>query len=198
MRFAAVAAGFACACLLASATSAHAPATAIGRAVIALREVPVSYHPDSELSDLEADGLLRVVGAGDRVRVALLPSAALTEISGGPEAVAEEIAAEADVDGTVVALVGRRLAAASDRVDQDRLRALARRSEAAYPRGPLAARVADLATRVTAEPTDDGRPWGAIAAIVSALLLAGVVVLAMTARRAAKPTARMRDETSAS
>jgi len=101
--------------LLALATSeagpiqAHTPDTAIGRAVEAFGQVRVSYDPGAAVSDVEAGGFPQIVGSD--VKVAFMPASANDEISGGPDAVAAEIAREAGLDGTLVVLVGAKLAA---------------------------------------------------------------------------------------
>jgi hypothetical protein len=110
---------------LPGAAPAHSPATAIGRAVEALSQVDVSYDPGAAVSEVEAAGFGAL--AGDGIAVAMLPASALSEITGGPQAVASEVAREANVDGTLVALVGTQLTAVSDGIAPRRLTELARR-----------------------------------------------------------------------
>jgi hypothetical protein len=158
-----------------AAASPHAPATAIGRAVEALSQVDVSYDPGAAVSDVEAAGFGAL--AGDGIAVAMLPASALSEITGGPQAVAAEVAREAQVDGTLVALVGTRLAAVSERVPRGRLDELARTAEGTQ--GTPAVRLEAFVRAVRAEqPTARaGAPWGVIAAVASVLLLAAAAVL---------------------
>ena len=88
---------------LAQSTAAHTPTTAIGRAVEAFGQVSVSYDPESVVSDVAAGGFPLIVGSNPKV--AFMPAPAASEIAGGPNAVAAEIAREADLGGTLVVLV---------------------------------------------------------------------------------------------
>jgi hypothetical protein len=161
--------------------AAHAPTTAIGRAVEALRQVNVSYDPAASVTEVEAGSFDLI--AGDRVFVALLPAAALNEINGGPKSVAAEIAREARLRGTLVVLVGSRLTATSDDIDQARLAQLVSASKAAS-RSP-AAQAQALVRAVRAEPGSDdgGLPWGWIAGVATLLLLVAGAVLARSRAR---------------
>lgn len=172
--------------VLSGAATAHAPTTAIGRAVEALRSGDVSYDPAAAVTEVEAGNFELI--AGDGVYVALLPTAALTEISGGPNAVAREIAREASLHGTLVVLVGTRLTAWSDRIAAVRLVNLVRRSSAGTP----ATRVAALVRAVSAEPRSGGGgvPWGWVAAGVSVALI-GAAVLLRSKQQAPGTPARM-------
>lgn len=159
---------------LPAAASAHAPTTAIGRAVEALSQVDVSYDPGAAVSDVEAAGFGAL--AGDGIAVAMLPPSALSEITGGPQAVAAEIAREAQLDGTLVALVGTRLTAVGQRVPPDRLDELVR--EASAEPGSPAVRLERLTRAVRAEQPDtaDGTPWGWVAGVAAGLLLVAAVL----------------------
>ena len=159
----------------AGAAAAHAPTTAIGRAVEALRHVDVSYDPAAvAVSEVEAGGFDLI--AGDGVAIAVLPAAALSEIVGGPDAVAAEIASEAGLQGTLVALVGTQLIAWSDAVAGPRLAELV--GQARTTPGPPARQVEALVRSVRAEPTGNGggAPWGWIAGVIGLLLVVGAVV----------------------
>jgi hypothetical protein len=153
---------------------AHGPATAIGRAVEALSHGDVSYDPLAAASDVEAAGFEALGGQG--VAIAFVPEAALTEVLGGPQAVVAEIAREAALDGSLVALVGTRLAAVSDSIDPARLAALVRTAEGSQ--GSPAVRLEVLTRAVRAEqPRDEGgAPWSWIVAVATVVLLAGAVV----------------------
>ncbi len=108
----------------AASAHAHAPATAIGRAVEAFGQVPVSYEPGSIVSDVEAGGFPLAVGSNPKV--AFMPAFASSELDGGPNAIAAEIAREADPDGTLVVLVGSELGAWSNDIGDERLNELVR------------------------------------------------------------------------
>ena len=107
---------------VADKVDAHAPTTAIGRAVEAFEQVSVSYDPGSVVSDVEAGGFPLIVGSNPKV--AFMPASAASEIAGGPNAVAAEIAREAGLGGTLVVLVGTELGAWSSDIGGDRLAAL--------------------------------------------------------------------------
>ena len=98
---------------------AHAPATAIGRAVEALGQVPVSYDNGSVVSDVEAGGFPHIVGSNPKV--AFMPASASSEVVGGSNAIAAEVAREAGLTGTLVVLVGTELGAWSSDIGADRL-----------------------------------------------------------------------------
>ena len=136
---------------LPAAASAHAPTTAIGRAVEALSQVDVSYDPGAAVSDVEAGGFGTL--AGDGIAVAMLPTSALSEIAGGPQAVASEVAREAHLDGTLVALVGTRLAAVSEHMPAERLDELVR--EASAEPGSPAVRLERLTNAAAGEDCAD-------------------------------------------
>ena len=157
---------------------AHAPTTAIGRAVEAFGSVPVSYDLGAAVTDLEADRFNAFVDSNPKV--AFMPASASSELAGGPDAIAEEIAREADLDGTVVVLVGTRLGAWSDDIGADRLTALIRDAQARG--GPPVAEVESLVRSVQAEPTSE-TPWGWIGAGVLALAVSGLIVFDRVVRR---------------
>ena len=162
---------------------AHSPATAIGRAVEAFDEVSVSYEPGSVVSDVEAGGFPQIVGAD--VKVAFMPESTDNEILGGPEAVASEIAREAELDGTLVVLVGTRLGVWSDEVEADRLDELVRGADTPTGGSPAAA-VETLVRRIQAEPKKGSTPWGWITVALSVgagFLLLGADRLASASRR---------------
>jgi hypothetical protein len=168
--------------LLAAAGAAHPPATTIGRAALALREVRVSYEPGSLVSQLEAEGLLRIVD--ENVRVALLPASVFAELPGDASAVAAEIARESGVGGTLVVLTGRQLGAWSNEIADDRLAALVRDVEAESGAGSRAAAVETLVRRVKAEPKQRRPPWTVITVVGSIALLVALAVLGRTRRPA--------------
>lgn len=140
--------------VLAAEASAHTPATAIGRAVEAFGSVPVSYDLGAAVTDLEADRFNLIVDSNPKV--AFMPASTSNELAGGPNAIADEIAREAGLDGTLVVLVGPKLGAWSDDIGDDRLTELVRDAEARG--GPPFAKAESLVRSVQAEPTNDP-PW---------------------------------------
>jgi hypothetical protein len=166
------------AALLQGTATAHAPTTAIGRAVTAFGALSVSYDQGSVVSDVEAGGFPQIVGSDPKV--AFMPASANQEIQGGPNAVADEIAREAGLEGTLIVLVGNRLGTWSEDIGDDRLGELV----AATPsEGSRAAAVESLVRAVQAEPKDWDPPWGWIAAGMVVVAVGALVALDRTVRR---------------
>jgi hypothetical protein len=176
---------FVLALALVTPAAAHVPGTAIGQAVLALRDVPVSYENGAAVSDLEADSFGRLPGVGDGIYVAAMPASALQERLGGPDGVAEEIAREARLHGTLVVLTGTKLGAWSDGIEPLRLERLVA-AAMRRPGGPTA-RVAALVASVDAEPmtaSGGGLPWSALLVAIGAVVaVAGVIVVFARRRR---------------
>jgi hypothetical protein len=166
--------------LLQGTASAHGPATAIGRAVEAFGQGSVSYDPESVVSDVEAGGFPAIVGD---VRVAFMPAAAETEIVGGPNAVAAEVALESDVDGTLVVLVGNELGTWSEDIGEDRLADLVSEASAKRQAASPAVAVESLVRSIQAEPTDSDPPWGWIAAAMLVVAAGALVAFDRAVRR---------------
>jgi hypothetical protein len=160
---------------------AHAPTTAIGRAVEAFSQVSVSYDPDSVVRDVEAGGFPLIVGSNPKV--AFMPASASSEIGGGPDAVAAEIAREADLGGTLVVLVGTSLGAWSNDIGADRLAELVAAARTDTSGTSHASVVESLVRSVQAEPADSGTPWGWIGAALLVLALGGLVAFDRLIRR---------------
>jgi hypothetical protein len=168
---------------LAAPAAAHQPRTAVGQAVAALRDVPVSYANGAAVSDLEADGFGRLPGVGDGISIAAMPASALQEKVGGPDSVAGEIAREARLHGTLVVLAGRRLGAWSDGIEPVRLQQLV--ATVLGTPGSPAARVTTLVASVQAEPktASGGTPWAAVIIVVVAIAAVVAVAGVALARR---------------
>jgi hypothetical protein len=166
------------AALLQGAASAHAPMTAIGRAVTAFGALSVSYEAGAVVSDVEAGGFPQIVGSDPKV--AFMPASANQEIRGGPNAVADEIAREAGLEGTLIVLVGNRLGAWSNDIGEERLGELV---DAAPQTGSRAAAVESLVRAVQAEPKDWDPPWGWIAAGMVVVAAGALVALERSVRR---------------
>ncbi len=160
---------------------AHSPATAIGRAVEAFGVLTVSYDPESVVSDVEAGGFPQIVGSDPKV--AFLPASANSEIRGGPNAVASEIAREAGLDGTLVVLVGHRLGAWSEDIGQVRLAELVADAGATPEASSPAAAVDSLVRSVQAEPKGWDPPWGWIAAAMLVVAVGALVAFDRVVRR---------------
>jgi hypothetical protein len=142
--------------------------------------VSVSYEPGAAVSDVEAGNFPLIVGSNPKV--AFMPASASSELAGGPDAIADEIAREAGLDGTLVVLVGAKLGAWSDDIGDDRLTELVRDAEAVDTGGSPAATVEALVRTVQDEPTG-GTPWGLIGAALVVLMLIVLVAYHVVMRR---------------
>jgi hypothetical protein len=180
----------------AAGAGAHAPTTAIGRAVVAFDSVPVSYDPGAAVTDLEADRFNLIVDSNPKV--AFMPASARDEIAGGPNAIAEEIGREANLDGTLVVLVGTQLGTWSDDIGDDRLAELVREAEtppaetrnaetgeAESGEAKSTAQVVESLVRsIQAEPAG-GTPWGWIGVGLATFAIALIAFDRLVRRRAA-------------
>jgi hypothetical protein len=167
--------------VLVEGAAAHAPTTAIGRAVEAFGSVPVSYDPGAIVSEVEAANFGLLVGSNPKV--AFMPASATSEIAGGPNAIASEIAREADLDGTLIVLAGAKPGAWSDEIDDGRLDELVSSARSEEPAGSLATMVRSLVRSVQAEPVDSGLPWGWIGAVLVVLAVGSLAAFDRLVRR---------------
>jgi len=166
----------------AASAGAHVPSTSIGRAVAAFASVSVSYEQGAAVSDVEAGNFPVLVG--ENPKVAFMPAMASTELAGGPNAIAEEVAREAALDGTLVVLVGTNLGAWSDDIGDDRLAELIREARSDTAGASPAAMAESLVRAVQAEPATDA-PWRWLGAAVLALGGLGAFVAVHRFRRRA-------------
>jgi len=149
--------------------------------VEAFQEVSVSYDPGSVVTDLEAGGFTLVVGSNPKV--AFMPASALSEIAGGPNAVAAEIAREAGLDGTLVVLVGTELGGWSNELGASRLEELVDHARTSKSGTSPASVVESLVRSVQAEPLDSRPPWAWIGVILLATALGALVAFDRLVRR---------------
>lgn len=166
--------------VLAADANPHGPTTAIGRAVEAFASVPVSYDPGAAVSDVEAGNFPTIVGANPKV--AFMPASASSELAGGPDAIAEEVAREAALDGTLVVLVGTRLGTWSKDVDDERLAELESDARVAGGGSP-AATVEAVVRSVQAEPASGSTPWALLGVALPVLAASAFVLFHRLGRR---------------
>jgi hypothetical protein len=163
---------------------AHAPTTSIGRAVDALGGVSVSYEPGAAVSDVQAGGFPHLVDSNPKV--AFMSASASTELAGGPDAIAGEIATEARLSGTLVVLVGTRLGTWSNEIREPRLAELVDEARASSAGGSPVATVESL-VRLVQEESTDGRSWKWIAAGIAVIAIASLALLVRLSRRNPAP-----------
>ena len=163
----------------AAEAGAHVPSTSIGRAVEAFASVPVSYEVGAAVTDIEAGNFPPIVGSDPKV--AFMPASASSEMIGGPDAIADEIAREAALEGTLIVLVGTKLGSWSTDIGDDRLAELIQEARAGSAGAP-AATVAALVRSVQAEPTNE-TSWAWVAAGLAVLAIGSFVVFERVSRR---------------
>jgi len=112
-----------------------------------------------------------------------MPASAASEIAGGPNAIASEIADEATLDGTLIVLAGEKLGAWSNDIEDDRLAQLVADASSSNSSKSLAVVVGSLVRSVQAEPVDAGPPWGWIGAALVVVALGGLVAFDRLVRR---------------
>ena len=167
----------------ASDAAAHAPATSIGRAVTAFGSVSVSYEPGAAVSDIDAGNFPHVVGSN--LRIAFMSRDAASELAGGPDAIAAEIAREARLNGTLIVFVGTRVGTWSNEISDERLAELVEEARAGNAGGSSAELAGSLVRSVQSESADS-TPWGALLAAIAALALGSLLVLTLVSRRRAR------------
>lgn len=166
--------------VLASEAVAHAPTTSIGRAVAAFEAVSVSYEQGAAVSDIEAGNFPDVVGSNPKV--AFMSAEAATEMTGGPDAIAAEIAREARLNGTLVVLVGTKVGVWSDEISEARLADLVSEARASDAAGS-SADMARVLVRSVQDESGDRTPWVWLIVLIAALAIGSLVVLARLSRR---------------
>jgi hypothetical protein len=169
-----------CFLVCAAGAGAHAPTTAIGRAVEALGSVAVSYEPGAAVTDIEAGNFPLLVGSNPKV--AFMPASASTELAGGPNAIADEVAREAELDGTLIVLVGTNLGWWSNDIGDDRLAELVREARTDNAGASAAVVVASLVRGVQAESTSN-TPWALLGLVLLVLGSGAFVAVHRISRR---------------
>ena len=144
----------------------------------------MSYEPGAAVSDIEAGNFPHVVGSNPKV--AFMRREAASELAGGPDAIAGEIAREARLNGTLIVLVGTRVGAWSNEISDERLAKLVSEARASNAAGSSAELVGSLVRSVQTESADS-TPWGWLLAVIAALAIGSLLVFARVSRRSAVP-----------
>ena len=144
----------------------------------------MSYEPGAAVSDIEAGNFPHVVEPNPKV--AFMRREAASELAGGPDAIAGEIAREARLNGTLIVLVGTKVGTWSNEISEERLARLVSEARASNTDGSSAELVGSLVRSVQTESVDS-TPWGRLLAVIAALAIGSLLVLARVSRRSAVP-----------
>jgi hypothetical protein len=172
---------------VAGTAQAHDSGPAIARALVALRQGPLSVDPSVPVSEQQAGAIGRRLDRSSGISVAILP----VDFSLSAVGAARELEAHLARPGTVVALLGGDLGATSSDVEGPLLGALVRNSQAVYNReGPVAA-LLGLIDRIEAatrpEENGDGVGWLTVALVIVASCAAASALALIAFRRARRP-----------
>ncbi|MDX6439034.1 MAG: hypothetical protein QOF45_1617 [Gaiellaceae bacterium] len=173
---------------VAGAAHAHDSGPAIAKALVALRQGPISVDPSGPVSEQQAAAISRRLDRSTRISVAILP----VDFSLSAVGAAREIEAHLARPGTVVALLGGDLGATSTDVGGQLLGALVRESQAVYNREGAVPALVGLIDRIEAAKRpggngDHGRGWTVALVIVAAGATASVLALLALRRGARRP-----------
>ena len=123
---------------------------------------------------------------GSNPKVAFMRREAASEMAGGPDGIAAEIAREARLNGTLIVLVGTKVGTWSNEISEERLARLVSEARASNTDGSSAELVGSLVRSVQTESVDS-TPWGRLLAVIAALAIGSLLVLARVSRRSAVP-----------
>jgi hypothetical protein len=171
---------------VAGSANAHDSGPAIARALVELRQSPISVDPAVPVSDQQTAAIRRRLQQSTGILVAMLP----VDFSLSAVAAARELDAHLGRGGTVVALLGGDLGATSADVEGHRLGALVRKSQDVYNREGAVPAFLGLIDGIDAatqpEQEANGGPWTVAFIIVAAIAVASALGL-FALRRARRP-----------
>ena len=172
---------------IAGGAQAHDSGPAIARAIVALRQGPISFDSASPVSEQQADAVNQRLGRSNGISVAILPADFQLSAVGA----ARELEFHLNRPGTIIALLGTDLGATSTDIDSPVLGALVRRSKQVYDREGTVPALTGLidgieAARDAPEAGGGGARFGVVL-VTAAALLAGSVLALFGLRRARRP-----------
>ena len=165
---------------------AHDSGPAIARAIVALRQGPISFDSAAQVSEQQADAVNQRLSRSTGIAVAILP----TDFQFSAVGAAKELALHLTRQGTIITLLGGDVGATSTDVDGRVLGTLVRRSQQVYNREGTVPALTGLIDGVEAArdaPADDGGGRMAIVLVTGAALVAGSALALFALRRARRP-----------
>ena len=158
---------------------AHDSGPAIAKAVVALRQGPISFNSAAPVTEQQAHAVNQRLHRTTGIAVAILP----VDFSLSAVAAAKELALHLEREGTIITLLGGDLGATSTDVDGPVLGALVRESQQVYNRDGTVPALTGLIDRIEIArdaPADGGGGGGWLAIVlvtVAALAAASALVL---------------------
>jgi hypothetical protein len=165
---------------------AHDSGPAIARALVALRQSPISVDPSVPISEQQAATLSRRVHRSTGIAVAILP----VDYSLSAVGAARELALHLNRPGTVIAILGGDVGATSTDIDGHLLGGLVRQSQQVHNREGTVTALRGLIDSIEAArepPSDEGGGWFVVAAVTAAALVAATALALLVLRRARRP-----------
>jgi hypothetical protein len=165
---------------------AHDSGPEIARALVALRQGPLSVDPATDVSPQQAEAVDSRLRRATRISVAILP----VDYSLSAVGAARELELHLSRPGTVIAVLGGDLGATSTDIDGRVLGALVHQSQQVHNRDGTVTALRGLIDNIEAArepPADEGRGWFGVAAVTAAALLAVTVLALFALRRARRP-----------
>jgi hypothetical protein len=171
---------------LAGGAQAHDSGPEIARALVALRQTPLSVDAATEVTPQQAEAIERRLRLATGISVAILP----VDYSLSAVGAARELELHLNRPGTVIAVLGGDLGATSTDIDGRSLGALVRQSQQVHNREGTVTALRGLIDSIEAArepPADEGGGWFVVAAVTAAALLAATVLALLALRRARRP-----------
>jgi hypothetical protein len=172
---------------VAGGAQAHDSGPAIARALVALRQGPISFDSAAPVTEQQADAVNQRLGRSNDISVAILPADFQLSAVGA----ARELEFHLNRPGTIIALLGTDIGATSTDVDGPLLGALVRQSQQVYNREGTVPALTGLIDRIETarDARADGERGGrlGVALVTAAALVAGSVLALFALRRPRRP-----------
>ena len=165
---------------------AHDSGPAIARALVILRQGPLSLDPSVEVTAQQSEAVDQRLSRSNGISVAVLP----VDYSLSAVGAARELALHLNRPGTVIAILGGDLGATSTDIDGHLLGALVHQNQQVYNREGIVPALSGLIDGIEAArepPADEGGGWLGVAAVTAAALGAATALALFALRRARRP-----------
>jgi hypothetical protein len=165
---------------------AHDSGPAIARALVILRQGPLSLDPSVEVTPQQSEAVDQRLSRSNAISVAVLP----VDYSLSAVGAARELALHLSRPGTVIAILGGDLGATSTDIDGHLLGALVHQYQQVYNREGIVPALSGLIDGIEAArepPADEGGGWLGVAAVTAAALVAASALALFALRRARRP-----------